>query len=434
MKPNLKFLFALVVNLFFMKSVNSQMNYVYMLSQQEQTSFNTILKKCFSDTISVQDKLSFWEIVNNHGGDPTEIKEIGDISSKDIVKMSKYMSSFYEDALVSVDTKQPFKSNQRKELESEFDPKYSDLFKKNDAMMLQIASGNPVTYEGKTVFFDKELISETLLKMEETFKLFDYNLNYLETPLKTKEREYLMNSKKSYNESKFEIAKSWIDSAISLKPNNGSYYFIRSQNYIELIQPQSALDDLNKSILLDTLNCEAFNLRGLVFSELNMTSEAIKDFNTSIRLNPVNNPAYNNIGETYLISKNYSAAIESFNKAVKNRWNGKTFYNRGLAYYHLNKDYVQVIKDMDSALSLDNTIIDAYYNRGLCYSHLKNYEKALSDFNTTLKMSVNHENALINRGVVYANLKQFDNACKDFKKAHSLGNTLAKPYMDKVCN
>ena len=89
---------------------------------------------------------------------------------------------------------------------------------------------------------------------------------------------------------------------------------------------------------------------------------------------------------------------------------------------------------MDSALSLDNTIIDAYYNRGLCYSHLKNYEKALSDFNTTLKMSENHENALINRGIVFANLKQFDNSCKDFKKAHSLGSTLAKPYMDKVCN
>lgn len=405
-----------------------------MLTQQEQTSINILLKKCFSDTITDQDKLSYWEIVNNHGGDPKEIKEIGDLRSKDLVKINEYMRSYYEDALTSVKTKQPIKSSRRKELESEFDSKYTDLFKKNDDMMMQIASGNPITNEGKSVLFNEEKISETLLQLNFIFKLLDYNLNYLESPPKTKEREFLMNSKNSYNESKFEIAKNWIDSAILLKPKNGSYYFIRSDNYIELSKPQSALDDLNKSILLDTLNCEAFNLRGLVFSELNMTSEAIKDFNTSIRLNPVNNPAYNNLGATYLFSKNYSEAIESFNKAVKNRCNGETFYNRGLAYYHLNKDYNQVIKDMDSAISLDKTIIDAYYTRGLCYSNLKNYEKALLDFNTTLKMAENHQNALINRGIVYANLKQFDNACKDFKKAHSMGNTLAKPYMDKVCN
>ncbi len=405
-----------------------------MLTQHERDLYNSILKKCFSDTISVQDKLSFWEIINKHGGDPKDIKYVGDLRSLDVVKINQYMRLFFEDALISLETKQPIKSNQRKELESKFDPKYTDLIKKNDAMMLQIAAGEPVIKDGKSVLFNQETISETLLNLNGIFKLLDYNLNYLGVPLMTKEYEYLVNCKKFSSESNFEIAITWIDSAIVLNPGNGSYYFIRSQNYLELSQQQSALEDLNKSILLDSLNFEAFNLRGIVFSEFNMPLEAIKDYNASIRLNPVNNAAYNNLGEIYLNSENYSAAIESFNLAVKNFYYGKTFYNRGLAYYKFNKDYVQVIKDMDSALVRNETITEAYYTRGVCYSNLKNYEKALSDFNTTLKISNNHQEALINRGIVYANLKQFDNACIDFKKAYSLGNTLAKPYMDKVCN
>ena len=164
------------------------------------------------------------------------------------------------------------------------------------------------------------------------------------------------------------------------------------------------------------------------------SKEAIISFKQSIKLNSNRNMAFNNLGEVFFEEKQYNDAISYYNLALQHGYNAYTFYNLGLAKYFYNQDYVQVIKDMDSALSLDNTIIDAYYNRGLCYSHLKNYEKALSDVNTTLKMSENHENALINRGIVFANLKQFDNSCKDFKKAHSLGSTLAKPYMDKVCN
>ena len=40
MNPSLKFLFALVINLFFMNSGNSQ-SYIYMLTQQERISFNS---------------------------------------------------------------------------------------------------------------------------------------------------------------------------------------------------------------------------------------------------------------------------------------------------------------------------------------------------------------------------------------------------------
>ncbi len=433
MNPSLKFLFALVINLFFMNSGNSQ-SYIYMLTQQERISFNSLLKKCFVDTISIQDKLTFWEIVNNHGGEPKDIKEVGDLRSLDHIKMNEYMRLFYEDALISINTKQPIKSNRRKELESDFDPKYTDLFKKNDAMMLQIALGNPVVNEGNSVLFNQETISEVLMKLDVTYKLLDYNLCFLETPLKTREREYLMNCKKFSSESKFEIAINWIDSAISLNPKNGSYYYLRGQNNFELGFLDDALNDFNKSISLDSLNYDVYNFKGLTLIKNGNSKEAIISFKQSIKLNSNRNMAFNNLGEVFFEEEQYNDAISYYNLALQHGYNAYTFYNLGLAQYFYNQDYVQVIKDMDSALSLDNTIIDAYYNRGLCYSHLKNYEKALSDFNTTLKMSENHENALINRGIVFANLKQFDNSCKDFKKAHSLGSTLAKPYMDKVCN
>lgn len=412
----------------------NQTSWIYKLNEADSISYNKILTKCFKDSLSAKEKSTFWDIVNNHGGDPKEIKGIGELRKSNLVQLNLYMRLYYTDALESISTKKPTKSKERQQAELNLDNKYSSLLKMNDSLMMLISQEIPINYQGKLVLFDKQLISETLTKLDYIYKLLDYNLLYLASPLKSKEREYLLNSKLYYSQSEFEVAKQFIDSAISINPKNGSFYFLRGEYNTEINHLQSALNDFNRSIQLDSLNYEAYNLRGNVYSELNFSNLAIENYVKSIQIYPNNNVAFNNLGGAYLQINNYEGAIENFNKAIAfNVFNGVTYYNRGLANHHLKKEYNIIIDDMDSAIFLDKSIIDAYYTRGLCYSFLKKNDLALIDFNKTIEMSENHEAALINRGVLLANLKQYEKACKDFEKALSLGNVLAKTYIDKIC-
>lgn len=434
---NLKVFFSALCFIIILNKGLTQVDYVYTLSKQDRNSIVQLYKKCltgFTDSISLDDKTTFWNIANNHGGDIKDIQDFSNLKSFDFANLNLYMRAFYEDAMISIEIKKPFKSKDRLELESKFDPKFSALLKKNDSLMIQISKEIPINYEGLLILLNEQTISEILENIDGKIKFIDDNINYLETPIESKEREYLILSKSSYSDSKFANAKKWIDSAILLSLNNGSYYFLRGIYNRALNQLQDALIDFNKSILLDDLNYQAYNQRGATFSDIKLINEAIADYKISIQINPKINSAYNNLGQIYLEKGDYGNAIFYFDFAVNSYYNGKTYYNRGLAQYQLNHDYKKVIKDMDSALLLDQSITDAYYNRGLCNSMLKKYKMALKDFNKTIEMSVNHEYALLNRGVVLANLKQYDNACKDFKKAYSLGNTSAKAYMEKVCN
>jgi tetratricopeptide (TPR) repeat protein len=429
----MKILFSALCFLLISNNAHAQSNPIYRLSEQDSVLMIQLYKKCFADTISLDDKTTYWKIVNNHGGDLMDIKDAGNLKSFDFANLNLYMRAFYEDALLSIDTKKPFKSQYRLELESKFDPKYTTLLKKNDSLMIQISKENPVNIDGRLVVLNNEIISHILENLNGKIKLAEINAKYLETPLESTERDFLNLSKRSYSELKFTDAKNWIESAILLNPSNGSYYFLRGIHNRELNLLQDALKDFNRSIQLDDLNFEAYNLRGTTLAELNMVEEAIADYKSSIQVNPNVNAAFNNLGEIYLRQSEFSNAIFYYNLAVNSYHNGVTFYNRGLAQYQLNRDYEKVIKDMDSALLLDKSIIDAYYTRGLCYSMLKKYDSALKDFNKTIEMSENHQNALLNRGIVYANLRRFEDSCKDFEKVYSLGNASAKAYMDKVC-
>jgi tetratricopeptide (TPR) repeat protein len=429
-----KHLFIFFISLFAYNYCLSQKEFVYKLSIKDSTTLDFILKSCFKDSLKNENKMIFWDIVNKHGGDFKDIKDFWNMKSIEYFKVNEYMRLFYNDALVSIESKKPFKSIQRTETESKFNLTYRELFNKNDSLMIEIAKENQVFYEGRDVLFTKELVLKVIENLDHMFELLEYNINSLYIPPPTEERDFLEKYKKSFENSNFEISIKWIDSALFLNPKNGSYYFLRGKSNLKLNQLKLALDDLNKSIFYDSLNYQAYNSRAITHSKLNFSNLAMKDYTSSIKINPYHNIAYNNLGDIFLQSNDYISAIEYYSKALKNIYNGVTYYNLGLAVYHHNKDFKQVIEYLDSAITIDQGIIDAYYTRGLCYSQLKKYEKALLDFNTTLKMSENHEKALVNRGIVYVNLNKLDNACKDFKKAKSLGFSTAQQYIDKICN
>ncbi len=177
-----------------------------------------------------------------------------------------------------------------------------------------------------------------------------------------------------------------------------------------------AIEDFNKAIELDSLNCAAYLTRASVYSKRKNYDLAIEDFNKAIELNPLIEDVYNNRGNIYFAKENFDLAIEDFNKAIElNPLEPIIYYNRGLAYGH-KKMHLFALKDFNRVLELDPSNVDAQYNRGIAYFENENFELAIKDFNKTIELNPLNYTAYHLRGFSYLLKRKFFDALDDFNK------------------
>jgi tetratricopeptide (TPR) repeat protein len=155
----------------------------------------------------------------------------------------------------------------------------------------------------------------------------------------------------------------------------------------EFIDPNQALNYLNRAIRIDSRYSHAYNLRGIAYITLVKYRQAIEDFDKAIQLSPKNAWTYNNRGRVYHVLREYQRAIEYFDKAISLNPKYATAYsNRGSAYRELSK-YQRAIEDFDKAIQLSPKLAMAYNNRGKAYDELGQYKLADSDYNKAISLN-----------------------------------------------
>ncbi len=148
-----------------------------------------------------------------------------------------------------------------------------------------------------------------------------------------------------------------INSAISLKPNYGWYYYQRGFCRLGLEQYAIALDDFDTAISLESgasMLADVYEGKGHAYYDLNKYNEAIDAYSTAITYNPDNANYYRSRGNAYKFAENYSEAIN---------------------------DYTE-------ALSLDSSNTWAYYGLGTTYDRLNNYQDSYTNYETFLEMEL----------------------------------------------
>ena len=151
------------------------------LSTQDAETIKTILKFSISsmDTVSEEMHADFWKVIKKNGGNPNKINEIG---PKETIKKFmaetgiSYQRAFYEDALISVRTGNPFESEKRKVLSTKLE---KDRFEKNELLMINIANKTPIPYNNDEIVLDEEIIKRILENLDAAFILFEHNLDIL---------------------------------------------------------------------------------------------------------------------------------------------------------------------------------------------------------------------------------------------------------------
>ena len=259
------------------------------------------------------------------------------------------------------------------------------------------------------------------------------------------------------------------DSKLTQKENNEYYYIDTAKNYVDKKEYKTAIEILNKAIILYPETSQLYYLLAISYAELNQHKEALDNYTKSINLTPQNPYAYILRGLSYYYLNQYEKAIEDYTKAINLDPQEATFYiARGKVYKELKqndkkdldfikasdllsqdnveenivkpqneendevyffnlgiesidkKDYKKAIEFLDKAISLNPRNPDSYYWRGYAYDELEHYQKAIEDFTKSINLNPQDAPVYYARGVSYSDFGEYQKAKLDLIKASEL--------------
>lgn len=223
-----------------------------------------------------------------------------------------------------------------------------------------------------------------------------------------------LGSVKLFNKDKA-AAKSLFDEAVSLsKSKNAEILYRIGEAYVshENKDPNSAIQILEKALIIDPKNAEyllklgdaylekndggnanlnydrarAINPKlakiyiqsGKVLERARNFKEAFKLYQQGIQADPSYSPAYRELGELYFRARQYDKAVENYKKYINSSDNSpETLFNYA-GFLFLSKDYNESLNQLKK---LENKISSPIYYRLLAYNQceLKQYEEGIKN-------------------------------------------------------
>jgi tetratricopeptide (TPR) repeat protein len=190
---------------------------------------------------------------------------------------------------------------------------------------------------------------------------------------------------------------------IELSPNNPLPYFARSMDFMLVQDFQSAINDLNATLMIkDNFALGYFNRAAVRMKQLE-TTQAKSGLETDDFSAKSLNLA------TAFDSKQPTRRTESLFKDDKSTLNLRKL------------EFEMVMRDYDRVIELDPKFVYAYYNRANVNCIQRNYDLALADYDRALSLYPDFAEALYNRGLVYIYKGETAKGIADLSKAGELG-------------
>ncbi len=256
-----------------------------------------------------------------------------------------------------------------------------------------------------------------------------------------------INEAKDTNNTKTEDTKEIINdalknasSAIKLNAKVGDYYFTRAKIKFEyLFQPDSALVDLGKSILLDKSKIELYKYRLSIYKTAPnfACDKAIFDYTQLIKLDSTNiRYYYENKADCFKKINKQEAAILDYTFLINNYKDLKYNEQRGDAYIKLKKyqlginDYTIIIKDRITKREIRLKRANAYFDNNSLDTAYYEYTNIKMEFDMA---SMNKEIATVTNKKYGTKLTQLD-VDKSDKFLDIAKNDILWPYQLKTAD
>lgn len=210
--------------------------------------------------------------------------------------------------------------------------------------------------------------------------------------------------------------------------NNRGRLFYAQGNY------NKAIDDFNKSILLDSTSYAAFNNRGACYQQYCNYLQALTDYRKAIEIEPNYLEALNN-EKKVLDLMHYDSLL--FGKITKKELNEDEILNFLFTQTEKMQNTEQkqlAISYYQQALKIIPDNYEIYENLALIYHANDDFTEAKQIYNFALEKFGNNQSLLLGRGLLYIQTGDTIKACQDLNLSSQLGNKEAKILLEEFCN
>lgn len=219
-----------------------------------------------------------------------------------------------------------------------------------------------------------------------------------------------------------------IDRALSLNPNSPEALSNRGLALRALKRSVEALASFEGALRLRPDYAQAYNNRGNALYDLGRAAEAVASYDRALQLRPDYPEALNNRGNALVALKRRRRALISFERALQLRPNYlEAIYNRANTLRELGRT-AEALEAYDRAIALKPDFVEALNNRGNILFDAKRPDLALASYDRALQINPNCEQALENRGCALQYLKRHGEATAAYKRLIELNPNYSYGY------
>ena len=274
--------------------------------------------------------------------------------------------------------------------------------------------------ETNTVYFSQEKYKDAEAKIftaQGTGKDYIYNyLGLIEIKIK-----------------RYDKAIPWLDSAIKLAPDNGSYWINRGTARMGNVEKGAAAADFEQALKLEPDNSLALHNLATLKAAAGESDSSEKLLSEAIEKNK--NMPYPRAERAYQrFQKNdLNGALEDYNEVIKlEPKDEENYINRGLVKEKM-KDHPGALKDFSMAIELNEKNEKAWLSRGNIMSKLNRQKEAIEDYTVAIALQPNYSLAYYNRAIACQSAGMMKEACTNLKTAEKLGIKVDLKIKEKIC-
>jgi tetratricopeptide (TPR) repeat protein len=205
-----------------------------------------------------------------------------------------------------------------------------------------------------------------------------------------------------------------LTSKIALEPQNADLYWERAKKYLDLKNPDKALNDINKAIEIKPGFARYYISLSDIYLVKGMARNCREALEKAISLDSQEIEAYLKLAELSLYYKDYNRVFMYTDQALKvDESSSKAHFIRGFALKEKG-DTATAVKAFQKSVDLDQSYYDAYIQLGLIFSARKN-KLAEDYFNNALNLKPQSIEALYDLGMYYQETEDFNKAMEKYR-------------------
>jgi tetratricopeptide (TPR) repeat protein len=212
----------------------------------------------------------------------------------------------------------------------------------------------------------------------------------------------------------------FLTAAIALRPDNPGLYLNRGSCLAELSEPDAAIEDFQKCLLLAPRYAGAMTSLADAWRKKGKLQEALALSNSAIEIDPRSKRSWANRALAFQNLKQYEKAIADNTRAIElDERYAAAWANRAEAH-RLLRQYDLALADSTKAIALDERAASAWSNRADCYLQSGEVRKAVADATRSIELDPTDAFAWYIRGGAYLRLGDSDKAVADCSRGVDL--------------